>query len=456
MGDQLTDIELSLELSIDISDDYQIALEFIKSNPDYSLHKFRAVVEGVIYLVAKNFDIKLEGKRIIDNIHYLLECQVIHKCLSDNLHTVRKLGNSGVHKGSNFKGEAEAAFYRESKDRLIEGALTARKTLVSIFEDVYFLTKKTRPSLPINLVSIGHQEYRETIYNASVSTCFKEKLKAGIICESILDEQNYAAPIVISNEFKYHLEGLERNALAFYEASYKISAQVGDKLSDLSSNTNEEAIILKNCELEPLYKYAALALSPNNDEGVNKLGMLTLRKAADRGYAPAEALMGTTLYNEKKFKIASKYLLSAENKDEYLALQALFYFYTDGTACKPNPDMALKYLQRAVDLGCPDALAILGEVHHKGKHLPKNDLKAKELLDESVSRGSARGKRYLLVEFNDLAGKVIDQFEQIAREVEKISDAKKPKPFIRDGKKVKPNEPCPCGSGSKYKRCCRQ
>lgn len=26
-------------------------------------------------------------------------------------------------------------------------------------------------------------------------------------------------------------------------------------------------------------------------------------------------------------------------------------------------------------------------------------------------------------------------------------------PFKREGKKVKPNEPCPCGSGKKYKKC---
>jgi len=30
----------------------------------------------------------------------------------------------------------------------------------------------------------------------------------------------------------------------------------------------------------------------------------------------------------------------------------------------------------------------------------------------------------------------------------------KPQPFRRKGKKIKPNEPCPCGSGKKYKKCC--
>jgi len=28
-----------------------------------------------------------------------------------------------------------------------------------------------------------------------------------------------------------------------------------------------------------------------------------------------------------------------------------------------------------------------------------------------------------------------------------------PTPFVRDGRKVGRNEPCPCGSGKKYKQC---
>ena len=28
------------------------------------------------------------------------------------------------------------------------------------------------------------------------------------------------------------------------------------------------------------------------------------------------------------------------------------------------------------------------------------------------------------------------------------------KPFVRSGKKIGRNDPCPCGSGKKYKHCC--
>ena len=33
-------------------------------------------------------------------------------------------------------------------------------------------------------------------------------------------------------------------------------------------------------------------------------------------------------------------------------------------------------------------------------------------------------------------------------------DMVKPKPVVREGAKVGRNEPCPCGSGKKHKRCC--
>ena len=29
-----------------------------------------------------------------------------------------------------------------------------------------------------------------------------------------------------------------------------------------------------------------------------------------------------------------------------------------------------------------------------------------------------------------------------------------PKPYVRTAPKVGPNDPCPCGSGKKYKKCC--
>ena len=44
------------------------------------------------------------------------------------------------------------------------------------------------------------------------------------------------------------------------------------------------------------------------------------------------------------------------------------------------------------------------------------------------------------------AGALKDAFEEAA--------SGKPKPIVRPGSRLKRNDPCPCGSGKKYKKCC--
>ena len=47
----------------------------------------------------------------------------------------------------------------------------------------------------------------------------------------------------------------------------------------------------------------------------------------------------------------------------------------------------------------------------------------------------------------------LEREEEIAREVAE-EDKVKPQPFVREGQKIGRNQPCPCGSGKKYKQCC--
>ena len=48
--------------------------------------------------------------------------------------------------------------------------------------------------------------------------------------------------------------------------------------------------------------------------------------------------------------------------------------------------------------------------------------------------------------------------EKVAKEVSAVGSSEsivKKQPVRNAGKKVGPNDPCPCGSGKKYKKCCR-
>ncbi len=49
-----------------------------------------------------------------------------------------------------------------------------------------------------------------------------------------------------------------------------------------------------------------------------------------------------------------------------------------------------------------------------------------------------------------------DEFKGLAEEAPRAEPAGEtpPKPYVREGRKVGRNEPCPCGSGKKYKKCC--
>jgi len=41
-----------------------------------------------------------------------------------------------------------------------------------------------------------------------------------------------------------------------------------------------------------------------------------------------------------------------------------------------------------------------------------------------------------------------------SRSQDKSDENDKAQPFVREGQKIGRNQPCPCGSGKKYKQCC--
>ena len=51
-------------------------------------------------------------------------------------------------------------------------------------------------------------------------------------------------------------------------------------------------------------------------------------------------------------------------------------------------------------------------------------------------------------------GKLLGAYLRALSEAFEDAAAGKPKPIVRPGSRLKRNEPCPCGSGKKYKKCC--
>jgi len=57
---------------------------------------------------------------------------------------------------------------------------------------------------------------------------------------------------------------------------------------------------------------------------------------------------------------------------------------------------------------------------------------------------------------SDVVHSEVQQFEAspMAEAAETSMASETPKPFVRPGRKIGRNDPCPCGSGKKYKKCC--
>ena len=83
---------------------------------------------------------------------------------------------------------------------------------------------------------------------------------------------------------------------------------------------------------------------------------------------------------------------------------------------------------------------VAGEVDPDWPKEPMTAEKADELL-QSMLAGAARAYRYF-------------QTDRLAQAPAAATRSRGPEPYERDSPKIGRNDPCPCGSGKKYKKCC--
>ena len=445
-----TDLDLSKCFKDPISEDYKTALEFLTFHPDYALVKFRNILSYLCSELADLNNVKFDTDVLYKKIDHLYNCRLIKGTLKDNFHQARKLGNSGAHTPP--LNEISKEVFDQNKAVLIENAQKARDLMVDIFKTSYSLLNKGVEILEVDCLSFGIQKYKEILYEAAISPCSKAKLKAGVVYEAIENEMRLTAPpFIIPADLDYHLKSLSKHAASHYEASYKISANMDARL--FSTKDPQEAI-LKYCELEPLFKYSVIASSGALGEAEKENGYQLMEIAAKRGYGPAEAYYGALLFDDGKYEYAKKYLERSSKKEEPLALRFLYHYYSEELVGELDSSLALKYLDEAISLGCFDSLAYLGIAYHEGSVIKKDDSKAKEILKKAAMAGSIFAHQYYIREFEGLEKKFLDKCKEFANALDAVKKELKPKPIQR-GKKIGPNEKCPCGSGKKYKKCCK-
>lgn len=458
MSSKISDLEFSKKFKAPVFEDYEFAIEFLTIKPDVSLLKFRGILECLCLQISNSKEIKFKSNNLSSQIECLYKYQVIDDSFKNMLDELRKLCNQGVHK-SNFnkaESEEEHIFQKKVRQKLLGNAEKARTLVIKIFENTFLLLNPDKELPDYQLVSIGKQEHKEILYNAMTSLCSKQKFKAGLLYESMADESVAKGQKIISSELSYHRQSLYKLAADCYEASYKISANV-DKKRHLLLNPDIEDIINRFCDTETLFRYALLAYQGKLGKEQEEKGGNMLKIAADRGHSRAAAYYGVYLYEDiKDYTLSLKYLNKAIENDEPFAYNFLYYYYSEGLACDVNAELALANIQKGIDLGDADSFQLLGEAYHEGKIVKKNNTKAEQLLNEAIEKGSLKALHYYRFTFKNFFGEFEKTLRNIGKDIEKSEKNRKSKQTIRNDKKIGRNEICPCGSGQKFKKCCKQ
>jgi TPR repeat protein len=455
----ITDIDLSRKFGNSIYEDYEIAVEFLTVNPDFSLMKFRKVLEYICEVVADKNDVNIGRRKLVDQIVFLSENDCIDKGLTEDLHAARSLCNTGVHKSKQAQNTEDLEFQKKSHQDLVAKAQRTRSIVLRIFEKCYQIVNSVEAFPDYSPVDEGIQEQRALLFDGISSLCSRKKYKAGLLCESIADNSLGGMSLIVSNDAIYHQTSIYKLAADLYEASYKISSRFEARHRQASieqKNTDEEYIFLKYADPEAMFRYARIALDGRLGDSLKDKGMSLLKASADRGHPESCAEYGGHLYDQADdYEGALRYLEEGADKDMPLSYVGLWLFYTDGKACSVDHDLAFKWLNIGVEVGCPDALACLGISYHEGIYYQKDDEKAETLLKKAIEKGSRRAYDYYVITFNDLKGKMVSHFKEIGERLIAIEKESKQKPIKKERAKVGPNEPCPCGSNKKYKKCCR-
>ena len=458
----LTDLELCSILSEDIYESYLTAIDFNHTYPDYSLLQYRNIAELIVNLIAGKSHVEFSSQRLVDRIQDLFDCQLISHPFQSNLHEIRRLGNFGAHKATGLDQAAQGVqsdedrdanqeFLKKRKAWLAEQAQVAQRATITALQDTFRVLHPNENLSQIILTEVNDQRHKEALYEGIVSLDAAKKFRSGLICEGLLDEIFLTMGFLLPSSIHAQTMSLKEQAASLYEAAARISAEI-DKHIIEEDYRDDETIIHKFAKVEELYQFANVVLTHDGLEHRQEKALKWVKAAADRNYAPAAALYGNNLLDSQS-KDAIRYLMQGADADEVLALRSLFFYYTDGELSEPEPDKALEYLNRACELGCPDAIANLGVAYHEGEFIVRDDQKARQLLDEAISKGSAYAQKYKVVVFDDLAGKTAAMFQNLADQLAKNIEASKPKHIVV-GKRPGRNERCPCGSGKKYKKCC--
>jgi len=464
-----TDIELSECISKAVLGEYRSALDYIKLDASISLVKFRNTTEILVSMAAKSNGIEFSSDALNDRINDLYKAQLLHRSLTNQLHTVRKLGNQGAHPPEVIlEGDIEQqkaglveVISAENK-RLQEAAEKARLLTIENMKDLYFLILKKKLDDDIKVLDLEDKSWERDLIKSLSSDNYQDLLQAGKIYNLLANNLRKSDPFNETLKFDRHYLHLKKQAANCFETAVKLSIGLSDdQLLSLihTRGRSLNKLCAEHSHIESLYLYWNLNhdVNPLSDtpDGIYDWA---LEAAASREYPAAKAYLGRVLIHQvgSSHEAGLSMLLSAADQGEDIAFYNLFEEYTRKDSPVYDSNKALEFILDGVKLGGARSIAQLGILHHKGELVDQSNEKAKELLLKSMQIGCVMAEEYYFLEYLKKESKretVIKKDLMDLLEVLKPALTAKPR-IGKNTPNVGRNASCPCGSGRKYKKCC--
>jgi TPR repeat protein len=424
-----TDLELAFSVSETIGQSYKEAVEFATALPSYSLIRYRDLLEGFCGLVATDKDIASNSLSLFEQINFLADNGAITFGFKDRCHRLRKLCNPGAHRRSNSVDLEKKDEIKAEHEQLKNNAQEARNLALWIIEHYCRSVGKVNGELNYLLVEIQTQEWKDLLFLAVTDGNAQAKFKAGLWCEAEAEKRELDFHgIIAPTEFEHDQNFLKRLAATFYRAAYEATRNI-----------------------DAGFRYAQFVIQKRIDADKQDEARKIIEEAANSGHGEACYYHASLLHDdEQDYVNAEKFWLLAAQHNDPRAFSSLYFYYTEGKACAPNPEKAVAFVAKGVEQDCRDCLYTLGRAYFEGEFVQKDDDKARELLARASELGHGIARGYLHLMVNGGADVIAEELAKIGRMLAGIDAPKAAAKALA----LDPYSLCACGSGKKHKWCC--
>lgn len=434
MSDSMTDVELVGEFSKRAESSYRSGVEFILTNPIFSLREFRVSLECLCHDLAFNAGVRSDGESLHDAIEVLANKGVVTFFVKDAFHQARMLCNDAVHSPVWRKGDGRSRIVVSASENE-RRANKVRELLIKALKNIR--EKQGRGGVDVTHAVIDAQRWKNLLYDAfmpssAVGKSPLEKCKAAEYLETLVEKElaDHPEPI-ISLDVEGRTFFYKKAAAILYEAAYRENPENMDAAFRYASMVDDGVVVeTRKGEVKEIF------------ESLVKQGSV---EAFER-YA-------YVLYDEKNYVGAKKHLVGALDRGGVNAAHGLALYYSNDDTGEKDYREAIRYLEIGVSQGDPRCMSFLGEVLYEGEWGVVNKPKGKMLLERAASLGDRSAEFYLKMKVN-MTKKIWKQVSRKAAMDVLFDLGMNPTNIQRKGKKIPPNSPCTCGSGKKYKKCC--